>query len=244
MLIKNELDKHGSWLFKRRGQLPILLLLLGIAALAENKQQLFSGQKEFWQAICFFVSFIGLIIRAYTVGYTPEKTSGRNTTQQIAEILNTKGIYSIVRHPLYVGNFISWLGIALYINSWWLVLIFILIFWIYYERIMYAEEAFLLQKFGEDYFKWAAQTPTFIPRFRAWKSNVLPFSFKKVLRQEYSGLIALVASFAILDCLDIFFQTGNWALNSFWVSAFVATLLLVVTLRSLKKMDKLQSFVW
>lgn len=241
MLLKKELTKQGNWLFKRRGQLPILLLLLGIVALAENKQELFDGQKETWQAFCFSISFIGLIIRAYTVGYTPEKTSGRNTAKQVANSLNTTGVYSLVRHPLYVGNFISWLGIALYINSWWLVLIFVLIFWIYYERIMYAEEAFLLEKFEKNYLQWAAQTSTFIPRFTNWKTNTHPFSFKKVLRQEYSGLIALVASFTILDGLDNFFQTGLFYFNPFWFSALTVTLVLVLVLRSLKKMNKLNA---
>ena len=243
MLIKNELSQQGNWLFKRRGQLPILLLLLGIVAMLENKQQLFSGNKEIWQGVCFTISFIGLIIRSYTVAYTPEKTSGRNTSEQVANVLNTKGIYSIVRHPLYVGNFISWLGIALYINSWWLVAVFILIFWIYYERIMYAEEAFLSKKFNTEYADWAAKTPTFIPHFSKWQKNIHPFSFKKILRQEYSGWIALVSTFAILDFLETYFRTGTWSLNLFWSSAFVTTLILVLTLRILKKNNKLHALI-
>ena len=40
----------------------------------------------------------------YCWAYT-KNTSGRNTHDQVADSLNTSGIYSIVRHPLYVGNF-------------------------------------------------------------------------------------------------------------------------------------------
>lgn len=244
MLIKNELDKQGNWLFKRRGQLPILLLLFGILALSENKQQIFKGEVIYWQAICFSISCIGLMLRCYIVGYTPENTSGRNTSKQIADVLNSNGMYSIVRHPLYLGNFIAWLGLALYINSWWLVLIFVLMFWIYYERIMYAEEMFLLNKFGETYSTWAATTPTFFPRFSNWKPNVHSFSFKKVLKQEYSGLMALIISFAVLDFLENYFRTSLWELNLYWFSILVATMILVLILRTLKKAGKLNVILY
>ena len=37
------------------------------------------------------------------------KTSGKNTAKQIAESLNTSGIYSVLRNPLYLANFLNWL---------------------------------------------------------------------------------------------------------------------------------------
>ncbi|MGC9453013.1 MAG: methyltransferase family protein, partial [Oceanipulchritudo sp.] len=50
-------------------------------------------------------------------------TSGRNTKQQVAYSLNTTGFYSVVRNPLYLGNFFMYLGIALFTHHWWLVLV-------------------------------------------------------------------------------------------------------------------------
>ena len=52
------------------------------------------------------------MIRIYTVGTTPAGTSGRNRDKQIAEKLNKTGVYSIIRHPLYLGNLLIWLGVA------------------------------------------------------------------------------------------------------------------------------------
>lgn len=64
-----------------------------------------------WAWSCIAVSLFGLLIRAVTIGFTPKGTSGRNTKEgQVAEVLNTKGIYSVVRHPLYLGNYFMWLG--------------------------------------------------------------------------------------------------------------------------------------
>ena len=59
-----------------------------------------------------------------------------------------------------------WLGAALLIANAWFVVVFILVYWVYYERIMYAEEQFLRRKFGTVYTDWAAHTPAFIPSFK------------------------------------------------------------------------------
>ena len=60
----------------------------------------------------------GLALRAYTVCTTPKGTSGRNTARQVADHLNTKGIYSVVRHPLYLANYLIWAGILLLLILW------------------------------------------------------------------------------------------------------------------------------
>ncbi|MBW6498500.1 MAG: DUF1295 domain-containing protein [Bacteroidales bacterium] len=62
--------------------------------------------------ICLFFCLLGFGIRIYIVGHTPKNTSGRNTSGQLADELNTTGVYSVVRHPLYLGNFFMWLGMA------------------------------------------------------------------------------------------------------------------------------------
>ncbi len=55
------------------------------------------------------------------------------------------------------------LGVMLFAHTWWLALIYILAFWLYYERIMFAEEAFLRKKFGDEYLTWANSTSLHSP---------------------------------------------------------------------------------
>ncbi|MEO5570538.1 MAG: isoprenylcysteine carboxylmethyltransferase family protein, partial [Bacteroidia bacterium] len=148
MTLVSSFEKSGNYLFKYRGQIPVVLFLLAIPAIALNPVY----NRHFTNAIDYIaalVSAIGFFIRAYTVGTTIEGTSGRNTQNQVAEQLNSKGIYSIVRHPLYLGNYLIWIGIVLFTLNIWFVIIVSLLYWIYYERIMIAEEAFLEKKFGE-----------------------------------------------------------------------------------------------
>ncbi len=58
---------------------------------------------------------------------------------------------------------------------------------IYLERIIATEEEFLAGKFGDAYRDWATEVPAFFPRLTGWRAPELPFSFRNVLRREYSG---------------------------------------------------------
>ncbi len=188
-----------------------------------------------WGAFCLVVSLTGLIIRAITVGHTPKGTSGRNTDKQIAECLNHTGIYSVVRHPLYLGNFLMWLGLFLFIGIWWFVVICGLAYWLYYERIMFAEEEFLRRSYPTIYENWARQTPAFLPRLSGWCPSNLPFSLRNVLKREYNGLFAMVISFTILNAISHLFVLHRFQIDVFWQIIFGSGTVLFLILRSLKK---------
>ncbi len=206
---------QGNVLFRWRGQLPLLLVPLFVLAIRSRVGTgLLLGPA--YQAFCLGVSLLGAGIRGFTVGWVPAGTSGRNTRRQIAETLNTTGMYSLCRHPLYLGNFFVLLGMALFTACWWAVVIAVLAFWLYYERIMLAEEAFLQQKFGEVFLAWARRTPVLWPRWRAWQPSEQPFSWRKVLRREYTGLLVLSGSFTCLKLMESWFATGRLYLTGPW----------------------------
>lgn len=198
-----------------------------------------SGHSEtfdrWWQVFCLAVSFFGLGIRAFTIGYVPSGTSGRNTHGQVAECLNTSGIYSIVRHPLYLGNFVVWLGIALFAQVWWLAVICVLVFWLYYERIMYAEEAYLRGKFGKDFDAWAENTPAFIPRFKNWRKPNLPFSLRNVLRREYNGFFTIIITMFVLEIAGNLSAEGKPDVDLMWGVLLAVGIMVWMVLRTLKK---------
>ena len=113
--------------------------------------------------------------------------------------------------------------------------IVILAFWIYYERIMFAEEEFLRGRFGKEYEKWANQTPAFLPRLRNWIPNILPFSLRNVLKREYSGLFAVIVSFTFLEIIGDIFVEGEIDFDPMWVTFFVIGTVTYLGLRTLKK---------
>ena len=95
MALREDLEKQGAWLFKWRSYLPLLLIPLFVIALKNSRviERIFSDNLgDLWESIAIIASFLGLVIRCFTVGYVPRGTSGRNTQSQVAEMLNTTKI--------------------------------------------------------------------------------------------------------------------------------------------------------
>lgn len=240
MALHEELETQGNWLFRRRSFLPLVVLSVGIAAhlfALRSSGILFSIVFPYWHGyefLCLSVSAAGMLVRIYTVGHAPVGTSGRNTSEQVADSLNTAGSYSIVRHPLYLGNFLMWLGVSLLTCSGGFIIAFVLVYWIYYERIMYAEEAFLRRKFGVVYLRWAERTPAFIPRFRQFKTSDLSFSWKKVAKKEKNGVFALFLLFCLFDFIVVW-RTEDVSVNLIlWIMALLSGMAYVI-LKYIKK---------
>ncbi|MFN8164971.1 MAG: isoprenylcysteine carboxylmethyltransferase family protein [Bacteroidia bacterium] len=235
MALINSLEKDGNWLFKHRGQLPVVLFLLAIPAVfVTDYSNMSPGYTRCINYSAYVLSFLGFWVRSYTIGTTPRGTSGRNTEEQVAEQLNSSGIYSTVRHPLYLGNYLMWIGIVLFTKSISFTIIVSLMYWLYYERIMFAEERFLERKFGKAYLDWSDKVPAFIPRLSSFRKSSIPFSLKSVLRREYSGVLATVIGFVFVEFLitykiwRVYFVTRNWLI------LLAVTAVITLVLRSLK----------
>lgn len=236
MALREEFRKSGEWLFRWRSYLPLLLIVLFLLACVGLRHPQGSlARGGWWEIFCLAVSFAGLGVRILTGGYVPVGTSGRNVKGQIADYLNTTGAYSLVRHPLYLGNFLIWLGISLFWGLWWLSLIIVLILWLYYERIMFAEEEFLREKFGADFTAWAEKTPAFIPKWGHWVKPNLPFSWKTAIRKEYNAFFAMMVVFTLLKIVEEFFRRGILGLGWQWALLFSVSLIIYLGVRYLKK---------
>lgn len=243
MLLNKKLSNDGAFLFRWRSFLPLLLVFPGVIAIADSafiEQKYGDLFEESWVLLGFVVAIAGLFVRWCTVGFVPAGTSGRNTRGQRAHRLNTDGMYSVVRNPLYLGNFIVILGILISIKTWWFVLLGSLAYCLYIERIIATEESYLTEKFGREYTDWASKTPIFLPNPRLWRSPAMPFSLKTVLRREYNGFMAVCAAFFFTEMiLDVFIEHEAfiyWLAEDWpWTCMFIFGLLVFLTLRSLKK---------
>ena len=236
MALREEFRKSGEWLFRWRSYLPLLLIVFFLLAASGLRHPYYSQPRGgWWEIFCLAVSFAGLGVRLFTGGYVPAGTSGRNVKGQVADVLNTTGVYSLVRHPLYLGNFLIWLGISLFWGLWWFSLIIILILWLYYERIMFAEEEFLREKFGADFTTWADKTPAFFPRWGQWVKPSLPFSLKTAIRKEYSAFFAIIVVFTLLKLAEEFLRRGKLGIGWHWTLLFAGSLAIYLGVRYLKK---------
>jgi len=236
MQLNRWLESTGLFLFRYRSQIPALTLLVFFLVMQPNDGVGFHLANLKWDLLCLAVSLVGLGIRVRTLGSTPEGTSGRNRRHQVANTLNTTGTYSLVRHPLYLGNFIIFFGISMVPHALWIVALNTALFWVFYLPIIYAEEQFLTRKFGEAYKEWMRHTPLVVPwRILRWRSSDRAFSVQTAVRREYQTLFAILAYYALLEMTGDIVEAGHFVIDPVYAGVFLVTLALYVGARYLVK---------
>lgn len=232
MLLKNTIDKLGDFCFDKRGLqfLPyIFVILLEFKSFTEAKECVP------FEILCFAITFAGILIRILTIAYVPEGTSGRNRGTQIAETLNTKGAYSVVRNPLYVGNFFIFLGITMMTQNITVIIFNSLLMLVIYSLIVLREENFLLNKFGETYRNWCERVNCFIPSFKNFEKTERKFSLKKVIKNEHDTWLTTVAAFMGIEVLKGYFEVHTFFLIPIWTYIGIGTVVLWFISKRMKK---------
>jgi len=232
--------KSGNTLFKYRSYIPLILAPFLIAYLFIQRETLDTFIDNYIQiGISLLVCAVGLAIRAFTIGYAHPNTSGRNVNQQRADHINTSGIYSMVRHPLYLGNMMIWLGIGLRFGSWWLTLGLLVFFWLYYEKIMFAEEEFLRTKFGDSFTQWAEKTPLIFPNPFLYKKPKTLFFWKRIFRKEPDSAYAPILMLFVIDLCAAYFHLHRFYVSTIWIIIISVATIIYLALKYMKKRTKL-----
>jgi Putative protein-S-isoprenylcysteine methyltransferase len=140
---QNRIVSFGDFVFKHRDVLPVPFIILAILILIFTKPTFTS----FYERLILFtvggmILVTGEAIRIWAVGYSGSTTRSKNL---IADKLVTEGPYSIIRNPLYAGNFLITLGFALIANALIIVPIVIVYFIVEYYPII-SERSIFFQK--------------------------------------------------------------------------------------------------
>jgi protein-S-isoprenylcysteine O-methyltransferase Ste14 len=204
-MLKDDMVRQGNWLFRWRSYLPLILLPIAVSVFLHAgwmTELLGEAVEETYDYLCLVIAATGLAIRVATVGFVPAGTSGRNTNMQNAKALNTTGFYSQMRHPLYFANFLIFVALVLLLKSLVFTLFATVTYFIYYERIMLAEESFLERLYGQDYRDWAARTPAFLPRLSGWIAPALRFSWRAAMGREFHTVLLIASVFFLMEALE------------------------------------------
>lgn len=238
MRLLDHFTRSGDAFFRLRSYLPLVLLpafVLSVRAGAHTGGVWEAG----CQALGFVVSLLGLAVRVFTIGSAPPGTSERSTRDPRASLLNTVGAYSVVRHPLYLGNTLVALGLALFTVTWFMPTIVVLAALLYHERICVREEVFLEARFGSAFLDWAERVPALVPAFGGYRAPAGRFRWKKVLAREFHALFVIGSGFFLLDVARHAFSAGTPAARPVWTAVFFATGALFVLLTLVKKFTRL-----
>ena len=105
MTILEQFLRDGDRLFRWRSYFPLVLVPVLVAGVLVNRPPFATMSSErAWEVFSVLVALSGLAIRAWAVGTAPAGTSERSTVSPRASQLRTSGLYSMVRHPLYLAN--------------------------------------------------------------------------------------------------------------------------------------------
>jgi protein-S-isoprenylcysteine O-methyltransferase Ste14 len=230
MQFHEQMTHQGEWLFRWRSYLPLLLLIPWLMLIAGD-----SGSVGILPIACdsaaWIAAVLGLLIRILVVGYAAPGTSGRNARRQRARSLNTTGLYALVRHPLYLGNLLITLAWSLSTHSGAMLLIAVLAFALYYERIIVTEEAFLTQQFGNKFREWSQVTPTIVPRWATWSMPDKPICWRTVIRREYLTACLIVAVMVAVHLVHSNWGTAGAIVDPFWRSVAIIDLAVFLAVR-------------
>lgn len=108
----------------------------------------------------FAIALVGQAWRIYAAGVIYKNRK-----------LASTGAYSLVRHPLYLGNFLILGGFTLACANIWVVVLVVAFFLFYYPAAIRYEDRKLEDIFGDEWREWSRGRPAMLPtRFR-WRAN-------------------------------------------------------------------------
>ena len=168
--------RMGAVLFRHRGWLPVPFLLVPLVA---------HGNTDAMNWILGFMFIVlGEAIRLAGVAAAGTVTRRRSRTVQR---LVTYGIFAWMRNPLYVGNFLIWLGFIVISGVFWFIPVAIVLVGLEYPLIVRYEEGVLESIFGNEYLRYKERTSRWFPHppgtddegehhwAEAWRSEISTF---------------------------------------------------------------------
>jgi len=140
------MEKFKKYFERYRSFIGIIGLLIVLYFAAPDAKSISIG---------FFFMMLGTFFRAWASGFINKNTE-----------LATGGPYALTRNPLYFGNFILGLGIAIAANHLVCYIIVALYYIIFFPALMVMERNRMIKIFGDQYHDWARGLNTFFPRIK------------------------------------------------------------------------------
>lgn len=135
----------------RQGFGLLLLLVCAWFAMPAGEPRMIAG---------FIMAAAGQLWRIYAAGVIYKNKK-----------LASTGAYSLVRHPLYLGNFLILVGFAIAGGNWVVMAIVAFFFLFYYPAAIRYEDHKLEGIFGEEWRNWSRGIPGMFPTRLKWQPN-------------------------------------------------------------------------
>lgn len=171
----NKLYAYRGWIL---GALAIILLAMPASPFPELTPETICSEYVFFSIILPTLVFASsVILRIQARRSIGEHTRG---VSHDANRLVTDGMYSRIRHPLYVSNTgIAYSYILFHLGLSLRALPFVVVLVSFEILLAKMEDRYLESRFGDGWRKWAAVTPAFIPRLTRGSVSAEPLNSEK-----------------------------------------------------------------
>ena len=155
------------------------------------------------------IALAGEAIRLTTIGFEYIERGGKQGKVYASKLVQG-GVYALTRNPMYVGNALIAIGIAMVTGTRGAYLVLIPLFLFIYQAIVSAEEAYLRPRFGRDYDEYCAKVNRFLPSLgRAPEAFAgMRYNWKRAVLQDLSTIIGLSFGLALLPFWRLIFLQG------------------------------------
>jgi protein-S-isoprenylcysteine O-methyltransferase Ste14 len=132
---------------------PLFYVLIFIAAALIQKEiplkdDLFKSPAMKIAGTAFFIIALFFLVRSLRQFF---KTKNTLILIKPASSLQTDGVYSISRNPMYLALTILYLAVTFFIGNWWNIILLPLLLLIVQEYIIKKEEKYLDRQFSQQY---------------------------------------------------------------------------------------------
>jgi protein-S-isoprenylcysteine O-methyltransferase Ste14 len=235
----------GSFFFRYRNMLfPVFV---GLALLTCSPRLAFGDHTiDLWlDLVGAAIAIAGQGLRMLTIGYEYIVRGGRQG-KVYAEDLVQGGVFAHSRNPLYLGNLLIIIGMAVMVHSLPLYLIGIPFFIFVYAAIIAAEENFLRGKFGSDYEAYCKRVNRIWPNWAGFGRSIegMRFNWRRLAIREYGTVFGLALAIIGIRAFTLYQVLGEEAAPEIagllW--CLVPVVVAYVGIRFLKKSGRLTEY--
>lgn len=187
------LERMGELLFKLRDYTPIPIVILALLFARPSLASLAGG---------LLVALLGEAARTYGVAFIGSISRTRSYSN--GELVR-EGPFALLRNPLYFGNLVLSLGLAIMSGVIWLPFVVIVFFYGQYIPIVAWEERKLKNIFGDAYARYQTEVPNrWFPSLRVLLKGGwyrAPDTWAPALKSEKRTLTAVFAYVILMAVL-------------------------------------------
>lgn len=195
-------EKISEFLVRKRTKLSQLLGVVFVFVFLFSEKRL--------ETVAHSVTDIMIIAGCVMVGiatvgriWCAQYIAGYKTNTLIKE-----GPYSVCRNPLYFFSFLGSLGVGFFTESIVLTAVIVIVFALIYPMTIKNEERALRAAFGEEYERYCAEVPRFLPKPSLFNEPKEYLVNTKIFRREVFDATGFALLAATFEFMELLLETG------------------------------------